>query len=157
MLVVIRGAGDIATGIALRLFRSGIKIVMTDLPQPTSIRRTVCFSQAIVLGRTEVEGVAAVLAADAAEAEKQIASLTELGFGGIPVCMAKTQYSLTDDAKKLGRPRGFTMQVRDVTLSAGAGFAVVLTGNIMTMPGLPKSPAAERIDVDENGVITGMF
>ena len=91
------------------------------------------------------------------QAEASIRRIEEMGFGNVPVCMAKTQYSLTDDAKKLGRPRGFTMQVRDVTLSAGAGFAVVLTGNIMTMPGLPKSPAAERIDVDENGVITGMF
>ena len=91
------------------------------------------------------------------QAEASIRRIEEMGFGNVPVCMAKTQYSLTDDAKKLGRPRGFTMQVRDVTLSAGAGFAVVLTGNIMTMPGLPKVPAAEKIDVDENGVITGLF
>ena len=71
--------------------------------------------------------------------------------------MAKTQYSLSDDANKLGRPSGFRINIREVKVSAGAGFLVALTGNIMTMPGLPKSPAAERIDVDENGVITGMF
>ena len=92
-----------------------------------------------------------------AEAEKQIASLTELGFGGIPVCMAKTQYSFTDDAAKLGAPTGFTVTVRQVKVSAGAGFLVVLTGSIMTMPGLPKVPAAEKIDVDDSGKIVGLF
>ena len=91
------------------------------------------------------------------QAEASIRRIEEMGFGNVPVCMAKTQYSLTDDAKKLGRPRGFTMQVRDVTLSAGAGFAVVLTGNIMTMPGLPKAPAALQIDVDATGKISGLF
>ena len=91
------------------------------------------------------------------QAEAPIRIIEEMGFGNVPVCMAKTQYSLTDDAKKLGRPRGFTMQVRDVTLSAGAGFAVVLTGNIMTMPGLPKAPAALQIDVDATGKISGLF
>ena len=91
------------------------------------------------------------------QAEASIRRIEERGFGNVPVCMAKTQYSLTDDAKKLGRPRGFTMQVRDVTLSAGAGFAVVLTGNIMTMPGLPKAPAALQIDVDATGKISGLF
>ena len=92
-----------------------------------------------------------------AEAEKQIASLTELGFGGIPVCMAKTQYSFTDDAAKLGAPTGFTVTVRQVKVSAGAVFLVVLTGSIMTMPGLPKVPAAEKIDVDDSGKIVGLF
>ena len=92
-----------------------------------------------------------------AEAEKQIASLTELGFGGIPVCMAKTQYSFTDDAATLGAPTGFTVTVRQVKVSAGAGFLVVLTGSIMTMPGLPKVPAAEKIDVDDSGKIVGLF
>lgn len=92
-----------------------------------------------------------------AEAEKQIASLTELGFGGIPVCMAKTQYSFTDDAAKLGAPTGFTVTVRQVKVSAGAGFLVVLTGSIMTMPGLPKVPAAEKIDVYDSGKIVGLF
>ncbi|MBR6020323.1 MAG: formate--tetrahydrofolate ligase [Lachnospiraceae bacterium] len=83
--------------------------------------------------------------------------LTELGFGNMPVCMAKTQYSLSDDPKKLGRPTGFTVNVREVYVSAGAGFVVAITGTIMTMPGLPKSPAAERIDVDEEGKIDGLF
>ena len=80
-----------------------------------------------------------------------------MGFGSLPVCMAKTQYSLSDDPAKLGRPENFTIQVRDAYVSAGAGFVVVLTGAIMTMPGLPKKPAAEGIDVNEDGVITGLF
>ena len=90
-------------------------------------------------------------------AKKQIEKLTELGFSNCPVCMAKTQYSFSDDATKLGAPTGFKVTVRNVKISAGAGFIVALTGDIMTMPGLPKSPAAERIDVDENGVISGLF
>ena len=90
-------------------------------------------------------------------AQKQIAKLEELGFSSAPVCMAKTQYSLSDDPTKLGAPTGFTVTVRNVRISAGAGFVVALTGDIMTMPGLPKSPAAERIDVDENGKISGLF
>ena len=90
-------------------------------------------------------------------ARKQIDRLTALGFGNLPVCMAKTQYSFSDDAAKLGAPEHFTVTIRNVKVSAGAGFIVALTGNIMTMPGLPKVPAAERIDVDENGVITGLF
>ena len=90
-------------------------------------------------------------------ADKELARLEELGFGGLPVCMAKTQYSLSDDPAKLGRPEGFTVTVSKVKVSAGAGFVVVQTGDIMTMPGLPKVPAAEKIDVDENGVISGLF
>ncbi len=90
-------------------------------------------------------------------AKKQIATLTDLGFGDCPVCMAKTQYSFSDDATKLGAPDGFKVTVRNIKISAGAGFIVALTGDIMTMPGLPKVPAAERIDVDNNGVITGLF
>ncbi len=90
-------------------------------------------------------------------AKKQIAQLTALGFDKLPVCMAKTQYSFSDDPTKLGAPDGFTVTVKNVKVSAGAGFIVVLTGDILTMPGLPKSPAAERIDVDENGKITGLF
>ncbi len=89
--------------------------------------------------------------------KKQIDRLTELGYGKLPVCMAKTQYSFSDDPTKLGAPEDFTVTVRNVKISAGAGFIVVLTGDIMTMPGLPKRPAAERIDVDENGVISGLF
>ena len=90
-------------------------------------------------------------------AEKQIARLTELGFDRLPVCIAKTQYSFSDDPAKLGAPEGFTVAVKNVRVSAGAGFVVALTGDIMTMPGLPKVPAAERIDVDENGKISGLF
>ena len=90
-------------------------------------------------------------------AKKQIAKLEELGFGKLPICVAKTQYSFSDDPTKLGAPDGFTVTIKNVKVSAGAGFIVVLTGDIMTMPGLPKSPAAERIDVDENGKITGLF
>ena len=90
-------------------------------------------------------------------AAKELQRLTELGYGAFPVCMAKTQYSLSDDPGKLGAPSGFRIKVQKVKVSAGAGFVVVLTGDIMTMPGLPKVPAAENIDVDENGVITGLF
>jgi formyltetrahydrofolate synthetase len=90
-------------------------------------------------------------------AKKQIAQLTALGFDKCPICMAKTQYSFSDDAAKLGAPEGFTVTVRNVKVSAGAGFVVALTGDIMTMPGLPKVPAAERIDVDEDGKISGLF
>jgi len=92
-----------------------------------------------------------------AEAEKAIANFTAMGYGNLPVVMAKTQYSLSDDMTKLGRPRNFSITVRDVRLSAGAGFIVPLTGAIMTMPGLPKRPAACNIDIDADGVITGLF
>ena len=91
------------------------------------------------------------------EAQAEIDRLTALGYGKLPVCMAKTQYSFSDDATKLGAPDGFTVTVRKIKVSAGAGFIVALTGNIMTMPGLPKVPAAEKIDVDENGKISGLF
>ena len=90
-------------------------------------------------------------------AQKQITELTALGFDKLPVCIAKTQYSFSDDPSKLGAPEGFTVTIKNVKVSAGANFLVALTGDIMTMPGLPKSPAAERIDVDENGVISGLF
>ena len=90
-------------------------------------------------------------------AKKQIAQLTELGFDKLPICVAKTQYSFSDDPSKLGAPENFTVTIKNVKVSAAAGFIVVLTGDILTMPGLPKSPAAERIDVDENGKITGLF
>ena len=91
------------------------------------------------------------------EAENQIEKLEKLGFKNVPVCIAKTQYSFSDDATKLGAPEGFEVTVRSVKVSAGAGFIVVLTGNILTMPGLPKVPAAEKIDIDNNGKITGLF
>ncbi len=103
----------------------------------------------------EIYGADGVTYAPAAS--KALARIEEMGFGKLPVCMAKTQYSLSDDQNKLGRPTGFTINVRDVYVSAGAGFVVVLTGAIMTMPGLPKKPAADGIDVDENGKITGLF
>ena len=90
-------------------------------------------------------------------AEKQIEKLEKLGFGSLPVCMAKNQYSFSDDPTKLARPENFEISVRDVYVSAGAGFVVVLTGTVMTMPGLPKKPAAFNIDVNEDGVITGLF
>ena len=92
-----------------------------------------------------------------ANAKKQMQKLTELGFDKMPICMAKTQYSFSDDPALLGAPKGFTVTVRNLKVSAGAGFIVALTGDIMTMPGLPKLPAAEKIDVDENGVISGLF
>ena len=92
-----------------------------------------------------------------AAAQKQLAEIKELGFDKMPVCMAKTQYSLSDDAGKIGRPTGFTVTVRELRISAGAGFIVALTGNILTMPGLPKHPAAENMDIDNEGKITGLF
>ncbi|MCR5655567.1 MAG: formate--tetrahydrofolate ligase [Lachnospiraceae bacterium] len=104
---------------------------------------------------TEIYGAGSVLYAKTAE--KQLATLEKLGFSSYPVCIAKNQYSLSDDPTLLGRPEGFTMNIREVYVSAGAGFVVVLTGAIMTMPGLPKKPAAFSIDVNENGVITGLF
>ncbi|HJA81951.1 MAG TPA: formate--tetrahydrofolate ligase, partial [Candidatus Mediterraneibacter intestinipullorum] len=90
-------------------------------------------------------------------AKKQIDKIESLGFGNVPVCMAKNQYSLSDDAGKLGRPEGFDIHIREVYVSAGAGFVVALTGAIMTMPGLPKVPAANGIDVTDDGKITGLF
>ena len=92
-----------------------------------------------------------------ANAQKQAKELEALGFGNCPICVAKTQYSFTDDQTKLGAPKGFEITVRNLKISAGAGFIVALTGEIMTMPGLPKVPAAERIDVDETGKISGLF
>ncbi len=103
----------------------------------------------------EIYGAAQVVFSPAAV--RQIARLEELGFGKFPVCMAKNQYSLSDDPTLLGRPEGFTMNIREVYVSAGAGFVVVLTGAVMTMPGLPKSPAAYQIDVTDEGIITGLF
>ena len=90
-------------------------------------------------------------------AEKDVVKLTSLGFSGFPVCIAKTQYSFSDDPKKLGAPEDFTVSVRGVRLSAGAGFIVALTGDVLTMPGLPRVPAAEGIDVTDDGIISGLF
>ena len=102
-------------------------------------------------------GVNVVLSTVWAAARRQIRELEALGFGGLPVCIAKTQASLSDDPALLGAPAGFTVTVRSVTVSAGAGFLVALTGDVLTMPGLPKVPAAENIDVDDDGRITGLF
>ena len=104
---------------------------------------------------TNVYRGAQVVLTDAAK--KQAKRLTELGFGSCPICMAKTQYSFSDNQKLLGAPRDFTVTVRNLKISAGAGFIVALTGDIMTMPGLPKVPAAEKIDVDAEGRISGLF
>lgn len=104
---------------------------------------------------TEIYGARSVVYEPAAQ--KQLARIESLGFGDFPICMAKNQYSLSDDAKKLGRPENFDIHIREVYVSAGAGFVVALTGAIMTMPGLPKVPAANQIDVDEDGKITGLF
>lgn len=104
---------------------------------------------------TKVYGADKVVYTAAAARQKK--RLTELGFGNLPICMAKNQYSLSDDPKKLGRPEGFDITIREIYVNAGAGFLVALTGDIMTMPGLPKKPAAEGIDVGEDGVITGLF
>ena len=92
-----------------------------------------------------------------AAAKKQLATIEGLGLGNLPVCMAKTQFSFSDDPALLGAPRGFKITIKDVKACAGAGFIVAKTGDIMTMPGLPKVPSAEKIDIDENGVITGLF
>ena len=104
---------------------------------------------------TQIYGAKGVVFAPAAL--KQLQKLTDLGFGELPVCMAKTQYSLSDDPTLLGRPEEFEVTVREVYVSAGAGFVVVLTGAVMTMLGLPKTPAAFSIDVDKEGKITGLF
>ena len=104
---------------------------------------------------TEIYGAGSV--SFSATAAKQLQKLTELGFGNLPICMAKNQYSLSDNPKLLGRPEGFDITIREAYVSAGAGFVVVLTGDVMTMPGLPKKPAAYSIDVNEDGVITGLF
>lgn len=104
---------------------------------------------------TEIYGAGSVSFSSAAK--KQLKTITDMGFGELPVCMAKNQYSLSDDPKLLGRPQGFELSVREAYVSAGAGFVVVLTGDVMTMPGLPKKPAAHGIDVNEAGVITGLF
>ena len=134
-------------------------------PKGSKNKKTVSAEAAPVAAENIEEKIAAiakrVYRADgvtlAPAAKKAAANLTALGFGNLPVCMAKTQYSFSDNAKLLGAPTGFTVTVRSLKVSAGAGFIVALTGDIMTMPGLPKVPAAEAIDVAEDGVITGLF
>jgi formate--tetrahydrofolate ligase len=103
----------------------------------------------------EIYGAAGIVYTE--EADKKIKQLEELGFGDLPICMAKTQYSFSDNPNLLGRPHGFQITVKDAKVSAGAGFIVIFTGSIMTMPGLPKRPAAERIDIDASGKISGLF
>ena len=127
--------------------------------QPNDFR--FCYEDSLSLAE-KINAIAKkVYRADGADlvgnAPKQLEQLEALGFGSMPVCMAKTQYSFSDDPTKLGAPRNFRVSVRNLKVAAGAGFVVALTGDIMTMPGLPKSPATERIDVDENGVISGLF
>ncbi len=125
---------------------SGFKLLYDDDLSLKEKIETVC---------TEIYGADGVIFT--AAAEKEIKKITDMGFGDFPVCMAKTQYSLSDDPKKLGRPEGFDMTVREVYVDAGAGFVVAMTGDILTMPGLPKHPAAYDIDVDSDGKITGLF
>ena len=110
-------------------------------------RGTICAKE--IYGAAEVKY--------SAEARREINNFEKMGYGSMPVCVAKTQYSLSDDEKKLGRPTDFEINIREVYLSAGAGFVVAVTGSIMTMPGLPKAPAAFNIDVDSNGTIVGLF
>ena len=109
----------------------------------------------IITVAKEIYGAGSVNFSSAAK--KQLQKITDMGFGNMPVCMAKNQYSLSDDPKLLGRPEGFELTVREVYVSAGAGFVVALTGDVMTMPGLSKKPAAYGIDVNKAGKITGLF
>jgi len=135
------------------------KAVLTAMDAPSNFCHTYELDKPL---KAKMEAVATqiyganglVLTADAA---RQVRRLQKLGYGGLPVCIAKTQYSFSDDPKRLGAATDFTITVRQVRLSAGAGFIVALTGDILTMPGLPKVPAANDIDVDENGVISGLF
>lgn len=133
-------------------------LALCDQPQP-DLRYTYgdqdSLEEKITKIATEIYGASAVEFLP--DAKRELKRYKRLGFQKLPVCMAKTQYSLSDDPKKLGRPADFTITVRSVRISAGAGFVVALTGDIMTMPGLPKHPAAESIDVDESGRITGLF
>ena len=122
----------------------------------TALAVVVSFASVSVINYNDIDGYKDGINFTAA-AQKQLAEIKELGFDKMPVCMAKTQYSLSDDATKIGRPEGFTVTVRELRISAGAGFIVALTGNILTMPGLPKKPAAENMDIDNEGKITGLF
>ena len=124
-------------------------------PFPYIVRNSLSLKEKIETISKEIYG------ADGVEytptAEKQLDKITELGYGELPICMAKNQYSLSDDATLLGRPEHFKIHIREVYVNAGAGFVVALTGAVMTMPGLPKVPAANGIDVNEEGTITGLF
>ena len=130
------------------------RVVITGMGAVTPIGNSVAeLWESVQAGKC---GIAPITHYDAS-ARKAMDRLTSLGFGNMPVCMAKNQYSLSDDPKKLGRPKGFTVNIRDIYVSAGAGFVVAITGTVMTMPGLPLHPAAERIDVNDEGKITGLF
>ena len=135
------------------------EMVLQEIEKPTHFRMLydarMHIKSKIGLIASEMYGAAGVVYSE--EADKKIRQLEELGLGDLPICMAKTQYSLSDNPNLLGRPHGFQITVKDVKASAGAGFVVAFTGSIMTMPGLPKRPAAERIDIDENGKISGLF
>jgi formate--tetrahydrofolate ligase len=162
-----RKCGDLGVGVALsdvwaRGGEGGTALaeeVVRLCEQPSDFR----FSYPDDLGiEAKIEAIATkVYRADdihiQPEALRQIGQLESLGFGRMPICIAKTQYSFSDDPELLGAPDGWTLTVKSVKVSAGAGFIVALTGDIMTMPGLPKRPAAESIDVDENGVVSGLF
>ena len=153
----LRGLGQRAAKAARRWLKRSCACASSparrNLPSPTPPTRHLSNKLNAIVQRV-YGGAKAVLTP---AAQKQAERLTELGFGDLPVCMAKTQYSLSDDPTLLGAPKDFAVTVRSLKVSAGAGFIVALTGEIMTMPGLPKVPAAEKIDVDENGRITGLF
>ena len=119
------------------------------------IRTTCRFTEKIRTIAQKLYGAADIALSD--EARKTLQDLEKLGYGNLPVCMAKTQYSLSDDPKALGRPEGFTLNIREVQIAAGAGFVIAITGTIMKMPGLPKTPASNNIDVDKDGNISGLF
>ena len=140
------GEGGIALQVLDQAEENGFHVLYED---------TLSLEEKIHRVAAEIYGAGSVSFAPAAK--RQLQKLTELGFGNLPVCMAKNQYSLSDDPRLLGRPRGFEITVREVYVSAGAGFVVALTGDVMTMPGLSRKPAAYGIDVDEKGVITGLF
>ena len=132
---------------------------LCDTPAPETF--TFCYDDELPLDQKIEAVVRRIYGGDGVTflpaARRQLAQLTALGFGGLPVCIAKTQYSFSDDPAKRGAPEGFTVTVRQLRVSAGAGFVVALTGDILTMPGLPRVPAAEQIDVTDDGRITGLF
>ncbi len=140
----------------VELARQVLNLIETEESAFTPLyQESLTIQQKIEKIATEIYGAAAISYTPAAE--RELKKISRLGFDHFPVCMAKTQYSLSDDAGALGRPEGFTLHIREVYAAAGAGFIVAITGNIMTMPGLPKEPAAFAIDVDEEGKITGLF
>ena len=154
------GASGAGLGQAKLFAKNGMKVAIADVRQDALdkaakeiVAYAGCAESDVLALKVDLTNRAEYTAA----ADKELKRITDLGMGNLPVCMAKTQYSLSDDAAKLGRPSGFTINVREVYVSAGAGFVVAINGSIMTMPGLSKKPAAYGIDVDDNGVITGLF